>query len=530
MFEYALIIFLILYIISISFILFLNYSKNINQKLQAKQRYLNIQNNTKITPVSAYITYFLFLMLLAMTIAISITPEDLKFKKIDKLSDLSQIIETNVNLDENTLDVNIRDSFCSINEVESLNIEVEDMIYYVEENRIHKVELTNSQEAVVLVTNTDFQIVYFCFTHNTFLIVSEKSKTESKVSLYDQEFNLTIEFDFSYEIEKAYIRGNELIVIGQKDIRQDACFEITILDSQDRNYAIELDEIYYANNTLLQYNLVIFKVDLIDYSYRARTILVYDYIFELVEDRSFFYVINASSKNNIIKYFTIIIEFDWETFLKTEDLKVNGLAYNFNYLDSGDLEIQTVEVKNGNNIIIKMIVSAEIRLQKIELLELTENQIVVEKLNKAFLIDIETNEMTSVGEIHGGIFVPDKFYLENNICRKLVSSSIIEIFELDYHYLVRKKDLILNNEVSFSVAKANVLEIENTMGSNFRGGIVFGETDNSFKIISFKENNERVIDLEVVNGNISFTKNYILVVSEVFMVYNYLGELLKTIE
>ncbi|MDD3382758.1 MAG: hypothetical protein PHT83_04595, partial [Bacilli bacterium] len=230
------------------------------------------------------------------------------------------------------------------------------------------------------------------------------------------------------------------------------------------------------------------------------------------------------------KYFTIIIEFDWETFLKTEDLKVNGLAYNFNYLDSGDLEIQTVEVKNGNNIIRKMIVSSEIRLQKIELLELTENQVVVEKLNKAFLIDIETNAMTSVGEIHGGIFVPDNFHLENNICRKLVSSSIIEIFELDYHYLVRKKDLILNNEVSFSVAKANVLEIENTVGSNFRGGIVFSETDNSFKIISFKENNERVIDLEVVNGNISFTKNYILVVSEVFMVYNYLGELLKTIE
>ena len=126
---HAIIIFLGLFLISVFLMFFTNYVKNINKELQAKQRYLYIQNNTKVVPKSACVSYILFLLLLSMMIAIAIAPEDLSFKKVRTLSNLNDIITANSLENEDLLDQSISSVICNITGEIDLTVENGNNVY-----------------------------------------------------------------------------------------------------------------------------------------------------------------------------------------------------------------------------------------------------------------------------------------------------------------------------------------------------------------------------------------------------------------
>ena len=63
--------------------------------------------------------------------------------------------------------------------------------------------------------------------------------------------------------------------------------------------------------------------------------------------------------------------------------------------------------------------------------------------------------MLGVGEIYGGEFISGTNTSGENLYRRIIDNSLIEIYETDYHYLIRKINLFTNKEVSYSFGKAN---------------------------------------------------------------------------
>ncbi|MGI6710333.1 MAG: hypothetical protein ACOX4W_02695 [Bacilli bacterium] len=286
---------------------------------------------------------------------------------------------------------------------------------------------------------------------------------------------------------------------------------------------------YYTSNSIIKKNLLIFKYNLKASTYQARTVLVYDFMYEFIDNKNLFYIVNASLQGDSIRYYTIVIDYNFSSFKRNKDVKIVGMAYSFHHLDQDIIQIQTIAVKNGKNIIKKISISKNFKIKEIEILELEKNKIVVEKFNKAFLIDTEIKKMLGVGEIYGGEFISGTNTSGENLYRRIIDNSLIEIYETDYHYLIRKINLFTNKEVSYSFGKANVLDIKSKIKEGLTGGVIFKLTDNTIKIVIFKESNEDNISIEKDNGIIIFTRNYILVENEETLIYNYLGEHLKTI-
>lgn len=526
---HAIIIFLVLFLVSAFLIFFTNYVKNINKELQAKQRYLYIQNNTKVVPKSACISYILFLLLLSMVISIAIAPEDLSFRKVKTLANLNNIITTNSLENEDLLDQKVCKLICNITGETDLTVEKGSDIYYIKENKLLKIELTESLKTEIYTFDEEYRVKLFCLVEDTFLIVLEKSCCDSIIYLFDEDFNILKELYFTCKIGKAYLQKNELIVVGCKEVNKNSSYEITIKDEKDTDYIIEIGDMYYTSNSIIKKNLLIFKFNIKNSLYRARTVLVYDFVYEFVEGKNFFYIINASLHGENVRYFTIVIDYNFSSFKRNNDVKIVGMAYSFNHLEENIIQIQTLAVKNGKNIIKKISISQNFKIKEIEILELEKNKVIVEKFNKAFLIDTELKKMLGHGEIYGGKFVSKTNLLGDNLYRRIFDNYLVEICETDYHYLIRKINLLTNKEVSYSFGKINVLDIESKIKEGFIGGVIFRLNDDTIKIIIFKENSEEDISLDAIDEIIIFTKNYILVENEETLIYNYLGEHLKTI-
>ncbi|MGI6710332.1 MAG: hypothetical protein ACOX4W_02690 [Bacilli bacterium] len=199
---HAIIIFLGLFLISVFLMFFTNYVKNINKELQAKQRYLYIQNNTKVVPKSACVSYILFLLLLSMMIAIAIAPEDLSFKKVRTLSNLNDIITANSLENEDLLDQSISSVICNITGEIDLTVENGNNVYYIKENKIFKIELIESLNSLMYTFETEYEVKLFSLVKDTFLIVLEKECCDSAIYLFDEDFNLLKEFYFTCKIKK----------------------------------------------------------------------------------------------------------------------------------------------------------------------------------------------------------------------------------------------------------------------------------------------------------------------------------------
>ena len=195
---------------------------------------------------------------------------------------------------------------------------------------------------------------------------------------------------------------------------------------------------YYTSNSIIKKNLLIFKFNIKNSLYRARTVLVYDFVYEFVEGKNLFYIINASLHGENVRYFTIVIDYNFSSFKRNNDVKIVGMAYSFNHLEENIIQIQTLAVKNGKNIIKKISISQNFKIKEIEILELEKNKVIVEKFNKAFLIDTELKKMLGHGEIYGGKFVSKTNLLGDNLYRRIFDNYLVEICETDYHYLIKK--------------------------------------------------------------------------------------------
>lgn len=530
MIIYAVTIFLILNIVSLGLIFLHNYTNSINGKLKAKQNYLNIENKTKDPSTVAYFAYVVFLFLLSMLLSVAISPKDLSIRDARSATELSEVVSNNIGQLDITLHEGIKTTLHSICEQKDLSVEFNDKLYYVSDNTIFKIDLITNQKALIFTEMDGYVIYEFCFISDNFIIASENESEESKIYIYNTSF-LTIEkFYIPFSIKKFLLKDNELLIIGEKGLDDYQNGEVIIKDKNNNLYSAAVSDMSYLNNSLLSKNLIIFKVDLTNYNYQIKTVLIYDYLFEIKNDQIYFYAINVNLRNNSPRYSTMLIRFNQKDFSKSKLLVISGLAYDIKALENGDFKVYTVAEKNGKNIIKKFNVSTKVKLKEIEDFEVEKDQVLLERFEKAFLLDLNSNKIISIGKMKDGKFLPDDAILSTSFSTFLISDSLIEIFELEYHYLARKRNLETNQEISFSVEKNGVLDYIIRIDGLFNGGLVFNKTENLIKVITFKNTFETVLTFEGSSCETIFTKNYILLVSDSIMVYNYLGELTIIIE